>query len=247
MNNFCKMNKINYFLVSVIIVLLISNVFLYSKINRLEKDKENLSKNNLILSEEKIKADESHRILVQEFDNLRMQIQKSNLEQSLTPEETVKKFVEADMAGARIGGTILDVKKYISFVYEGDQAMIIKSYEIINGEIANDKAKVMVKYICAGGGYEFSDKGDPVGVKSCDSYFKENNEYSSQAEKIGITVDKKNNAEIIVFNLEKINNQWKITSPSIPLHISIETFLNHTKTLLINSADIDKFNKFFAK
>lgn len=47
------MNKLNYILIFTIVVLLTSTVFLDSKINNLEKDKEELSKNNLILNEEK--------------------------------------------------------------------------------------------------------------------------------------------------------------------------------------------------
>jgi len=245
------MNKLNYLSVPLIIILLITNIFFFSKVNNIEKDKEALSSNIKTLNEEKITLEENYQKSIEEIDNLKGQTQNSVLEENLTPEETVKKFIEADMFGARIGGKVAgntqDIKKYISFTYEGDQAMVIKSYEITSSETDNNKAKAMVKYTCAGGGYKFDSVGAPTGVKSCDSYFKETSEYSSQAGKIGITVDRKNNIEIINFNLEKINNQWKVSSPPVPPHISIKTFLNHTKTLLKNPADIDKFNKFFTE
>jgi hypothetical protein len=144
--------------------------------------------------------------------------------------QIMKKFLDSDMKWERGG--------------EGDEIMVIKSYNIIKSEIIDNKASFTVKYKCAAGGYEFNDAGGPIGVKVCTKYFNEN---SDDEKADNITVDKVNNEEIVNFLLEKNENGWKIVSPALPPHVSIEAFLTHTKLLLGDSANMDTFNDFFTK
>ena len=173
------------------------------------------------------------------------------------PIEVVEKFIEADMAGARLGGEIAkeapDIKKYYTFssgfptgfAYEGDLAMVIKKYEIIDEYPSENESSyfVKVKYFCEQGiasgfteGAKNIETGEEISIEEmgngsglvgfdCD-YF-----YNPLIDSSIIEYDSKTQTETITFELIKDKGQWKLNSPSICPRISEETLKKHLETL----------------
>jgi len=163
-------------------------------------------------------------------------------EENFTPRQVVQKFIEADMAGARLGGEVAkeapNIEKYIGgeFFDPGyDFAMVIKGYKILDEYPSENENSyfVKVKYFCKEGaasgsmGIPNEVKKGPFVIVPCDSFFKEicpfcfleSKEISST-----ITFDLKEETETVIFKLIRENGKWKINSPSIWPHISEETF-----------------------
>lgn len=168
------------------------------------------------------------------------------LEQNFTPEETVKKFIEADMAGARLGGEINLIKKteinnYIEFISEEELIMIIDKYEIIDKypSQSNNKYYVKTKYYCKYGIEPvgiYDEKNEYlIGFKniSCADFFKEMCPacFEETNESSAISFDVKNNLETVLFELTKKENTWTISYPSIYPHISESTLRKHIELL----------------
>lgn len=207
-------NKIIFFL-GVALFVFLSLIFIQEEVLSLEKYKKTSS--------------QSIDVLKSEVTNLKNGYNNSSEQKNNDSRQVMEKFLESDLQGSK--GS------------EADEIMIIKSYEVVKSEIGDSDASFTVKYKCAGGGYLYDNNGNPAGVKSCDSYFVENDSPDNH----DITVDQKNSEETVIFKLEKSNGDWKVISPTIPPHISIEVFLARTKMLLGDSANMDIYRNFFTK
>lgn len=138
------------------------------------------------------------------------------------PQEITQKFIQADMLGARLGFQFSqntpNIFSYTS--WQGapgyDEWMIIKDYIIKQTKIQKNNAEVEVEFICLAGSLQYNTEGEIIGIEKC-----------------------KLDSEIIVFYLEKNNNQWKITSPHIIPHISKDTAL---KFFELNNIDLSILN-----
>lgn len=124
------------------------------------------------------------------------------------PEQVVRQFIQADMAGERLGAQFTketpDIFSYTSWESAPgyDEWMVIDDYIIEGSNVKDDSAEVKVGFDCLAGNLKYNSEGEITGIEKCGS---EN--------------------ETAVFYLEKRGNQWKITSPHIIPHISEDTML----------------------
>jgi hypothetical protein len=160
---------------------------------------------------------------------------------SLSPKEVVERFIEADMAGARLGGKIgkgaPSIEDYLgpNFYSLYDTAMVIKGYEILEDYPSEDGKYyfVKVKYYCAkgtGSGSMGINEETELGgfyIVPCSLYFKficplcfKNSSPISHIRQFNL----QEGTETITFTLIKDGDKWKIDSPSIEPHISQKTF-----------------------
>lgn len=124
------------------------------------------------------------------------------------PKEVTQQFIQADMAGERLGAQFTkktpDIFSYTS--WEGapgyDEWMVVRNYVIEESNIKDNSAEVKVRFDCLAGNLEYNAEGEITGIEKCGS---EN--------------------ETVVFYLEKRDNQWKIASPHTIPHISEDTML----------------------
>lgn len=151
------------------------------------------------------------------------------------PKEILQKFIEADMAGARLGGKFgekaPDIKKYViePFVV-GDFIMIIKKYEITDEVINDNSYRAKVKFFCekavSSGDPGFPveevfggiDEGFMLSTFSCSSLFQimEGSPF--------VQFNYENETETVNLELVNIGKEWKIKEPIPIVHISEETF-----------------------
>lgn len=172
----------------------------------------------------------------------------------LSPREVVEKFIEADMAGARIGGDIAkqapEIEQYFTFSSIDDLVMVINKYEIVDEYPSKypNKYFVKVKYFCAEGiapGFtgiegekviqEVPGENAPGVIVSvpCESFL-EYMEYiyplhylKNTNKDPSIILDMEQGTETIIFELTKFRDWWKIDSSIILPHISEKTLIRH--------------------
>jgi hypothetical protein len=168
-------------------------------------------------------------------------------DKELTPRQALTNFLEADLAGARLGGEIAarapEAKRYYTlssglptnFVFEGDFLMVVNGYEILEELPSEDENSysIKIKYYCEEGIASASlgvagevQNGRFVVVpcvdffeKTCPLCFQESATISSIR-----TFDFIGKSETVAFKLIKDQGRWKIDSPSICPRISEEIF-----------------------
>lgn len=130
------------------------------------------------------------------------------------PSDIVKQFYTADLKGARLSGDrYIEVDKYILWEDEPgwDSALIVDKVNICRAKFINkDECLVEVRYHVIG-----TDAG-------------------------GDSFSSADYTEVINFLVVKQNNSWKIKQPVFLPHISPETAIEHTQSLLEASLDNDK-------
>jgi len=172
---------------------------------------------------------------------------------SLSPREVVERFIEADMAGARLGGEIgkeaPSIEDYLgpNFYSLYDTAMVITKYEILEAYPFEDgkhhfflyppddeKYRVVkVRYYCARGigfgsmGINEEIKKGNFYVAPCDAYFKFSCPFCFVEWSLishFIQFNLQEGTQTVTFILTKDKGLWKIDFSSIEPHISQETF-----------------------
>lgn len=237
-----------------IICLVLTTSWCFIEISDLKKEKEDISKQLTILQEEKKELIRDYWKLANLSDQRTLEYEKEIIEfkkkhetetkiesytENLTPAEIVKKFLEADINGSR---SDKEIKKYYTlssgfptdFAYEGDFAMVIKKYEILDEYPSeNDNSYfVKVKYFCKNGTASGS-MGIPNEIKKmnfvivpCNAFFKEicPRCFEEPTKVPYISFNFQEETQTIIFKLIQEKNQWKLNSPSVCPHISEETF-----------------------
>lgn len=172
----------------------------------------------------------------------------------LGPREVVQKFIEADMAGARLGGEIAkeapEIGRYFRFPSTGwDIAMVIDKYEIIDEYPSenSDSYFVKVNYSCKiGTASGFTDIENEKVIKRiageegegvitsipCGSFFQYicPRCFEEPEQTTSISFNAQKEIEIVTFQLTKDEEGWKIDFPIVMPHISEETLQKHLQS-----------------
>jgi len=147
----------------------------------------------------------------------------------LSPVEVVQRFIEADMAGARIGGETAkqapEIEQYVLWEFGPgwDTAMTINQFQIADSNESNGIALVRVIYFCENGGLNFETNNQGIislSIKDCLNFFSEQDDRNN----LLISYDYENKTEAVLHVLRQEQGEWKIVYPVLPPHISISTF-----------------------